>query len=405
MWLSGNHHECECVAVDDRSHHVDLRHSHSDTDNGDLDHDIVVDLGGYSNLDDLDSFDDLNVVFVDYINNEHYWHDIQHHFVDDCYHFVYHLEYGDYLDSSSTSEIITTNDTGGITTVTTVIPITSSTGAATGSSAAAAAASSSSSSSSGGFWNNKGAVAGVFTVVGLIGVALLVVLVTTTIRRRRARQFDQELAEAAAAAPGPVPVYLDDDDDFPTRNKMVGGGGGFSDASSHGTYAQNPMSTESYGMSEIPAATDYGQAGIGVSRTRSMGGLPGAGGWLNAGEGASPYPVFMQAGAPQHPGYYTDVNNTVPVAPQAAYGAYGEPLYPERQQSPPQSYPDTTTSDLSRQGSQSLLSTATSPTSPGESYASHYQPGFVLPNSYEGGQQPQPELDDGRPKILKVANE
>ncbi len=67
------------------------------------------------------------------------------------------------------------------------------------------------------FWNNKGAVAGVFTVVGLIALALLIVLVTTTIRRRRARQYDRELAEAAA--PGPGPVYLDDDDDFPARNR------------------------------------------------------------------------------------------------------------------------------------------------------------------------------------------
>ncbi len=238
-------------------------------------------------------------------------------------------------------------------------------------------------------------------------MALLIVLVTTTIRRRRARQYDRELAEAAA--PGPGPVYLDDDDDFPARNKVVGGGG-FSDASSHGTYAQNPMSTESYGMSEMPtAAADYGQAGIGVSRTRSMGALPGGGGWLNAGEGGSPYPAFMQAGTLQHPGYdggYNDINNTVPVAPPVAYGAYGEPIYPERQQSPPHSYPDipaTTSSDLSRQGSQSLLSSTTSPTSAGESYASHYQPGFVLPPSHDGTQQPQPEIDDGRPKILKVS--
>ena len=50
------------------------------------------------------------------------------------------------------------------------------------------------------FLNNKGAVAGVFTVVGLLGLALLIAIVTNVIRRRRAKKFDDEVANAAAAA-------------------------------------------------------------------------------------------------------------------------------------------------------------------------------------------------------------
>ncbi|KAG6901613.1 hypothetical protein C0995_009953 [Termitomyces sp. Mi166 len=65
-----------------------------------------------------------------------------------------------------------------------------------------------------GFFDNKGAVAGVFTVVGLAVLALLILLVATIIRRRRAKQFDREVAAAAAeAAAASAPDFEDDDDD------------------------------------------------------------------------------------------------------------------------------------------------------------------------------------------------
>ena len=41
------------------------------------------------------------------------------------------------------------------------------------------------------FFSNKGAVAGVFTVVGLVALALIIALATNVIRRRRAKKFDE----------------------------------------------------------------------------------------------------------------------------------------------------------------------------------------------------------------------
>ena len=46
------------------------------------------------------------------------------------------------------------------------------------------------------FFHNKGAVAGVFTVVGLIALIIFFILGTTFIRKRRARKFDKEIDEA-----------------------------------------------------------------------------------------------------------------------------------------------------------------------------------------------------------------
>lgn len=51
---------------------------------------------------------------------------------------------------------------------------------------------------SSGFFANTGAVAGVFTVVGLIGLAFLVLVILTIMRRRKAAQLDKEIAAAAA---------------------------------------------------------------------------------------------------------------------------------------------------------------------------------------------------------------
>ncbi|PPQ73291.1 hypothetical protein CVT24_012314 [Panaeolus cyanescens] len=190
------------------------------------------------------------------------------------------------------------------------------------------------------FFENKGAVAGVFTVVGLIGLALLVALVTNAVRRRRARKFDRELAEAtAAAAAAPAPAFLDDEDEYDKYNHSNGynrgggggmygaaeggygggynGGGGFSDVSSHGTYNQPPMSVghESYGMREMGGGGPVGvgeiydggygaagvgaagmgvagAAGIGVARARSMKN-PGDGAYASAlQDGSVPYAAF-----------------------------------------------------------------------------------------------------------------
>lgn len=164
------------------------------------------------------------------------------------------------------------------------------------------------------FFSNKGAVAGVFTVVGLIALVVLIALITNAIRRRRAKKFDDEIAAAARdAANTQIPnfAYVDDDDDYrPGPYSGVTNGAKYSDTS-HGTYAQTPMAVpESYGMRELsphgpnpgeyfdPRATDpsiaSGAAGIGVARARSM-----RDGGYAAGlaEGASPYAAFAAPGS------------------------------------------------------------------------------------------------------------
>ncbi|EPQ50721.1 hypothetical protein GLOTRDRAFT_133823 [Gloeophyllum trabeum ATCC 11539] len=141
------------------------------------------------------------------------------------------------------------------------------------------------------FFSNKGAVAGVFTVVGLFVAALLFFLITTYIRKRRARRFDDEVDEAAREAAATAytanPYLDDDDDDFAMRNAAAKYEP-TPTVTSHGTYAQPPMGAESYGMREIhpsqmpmtmgqqagppPVPYDpstYGMAGVGVQRARS----------------------------------------------------------------------------------------------------------------------------------------
>jgi hypothetical protein len=127
------------------------------------------------------------------------------------------------------------------------------------------------------FFQNKGAVAGVFTVVGLIGIAILVALITNAVRRNRAKKFDRDVAEAAAEA-ARAPVFLDDD---PFNDQAGYGpryGGSYDDAysgGSHGAYNQPPLTHsniapgETYPMAEIHEG--YGAAGVGaLGRNKSL---------------------------------------------------------------------------------------------------------------------------------------
>jgi len=134
-----------------------------------------------------------------------------------------------------------------------------------------------------GFFNNKGAVAGVFAVVGLVVVVIAIALVTNAVRRRRAKKFDRDVALAAAeaAANARSPDFGVDDDGYGYGSSSGGAGGdgnrsmytGYSDAS-HGTYAQQPLGhgAESYGMTDlhgfdpyVASATTAGAAGIGAA--------------------------------------------------------------------------------------------------------------------------------------------
>lgn len=119
------------------------------------------------------------------------------------------------------------------------------------------------------FFQNKGAVAGVFTVVGLVGVVLLIALVTNAIRRRQAQKFDRDVAEAAAEAVANARSPNFDDDDLGYRDPHYTG---YSDGS-HGTYGQAPIQpVEQYGMNEMSHYDPYaaavsvsGAAGIGAA--------------------------------------------------------------------------------------------------------------------------------------------
>lgn len=218
------------------------------------------------------------------------------------------------------------------------------------------------------FFQNKAAVAGIFSVVGLAGVVLLIALITTAVRRRQAKKFDKETedAAAAAAATAHAPAFLDDDpaDEYPHPGGSLGfqrrpsgtynqgGGNGYdpasgypgsmqySDVSSHGTYAQPPMTTSShshhghdmYGMRELgnghsviprpgelynpfdaapPPAGQGGNAGVGVARSRSVPDPAAFASGLS--EGGAPYAAFA------HPGYFQQQSPAVPFQSQPPY--------------------------------------------------------------------------------------
>ncbi|KAJ3814142.1 hypothetical protein F5876DRAFT_73228 [Lentinula aff. lateritia] len=313
----------------------------------------------------------------------------------------------------TTSIQITTVSNSGTQTITVTNSITP---ASSASSSTSSLASDSSSSSS--FWSNKGAVAGTFTVVALVGVAIIIWVIILSIRRRRAHKFDQENEAAAAeAAYATAPAFLDDDDhpiyrrDYLHAGDMSSGGysgyegggpiyaGAVPSASSHGTFNQPPMGiqpNENYPMAEFGSVL-----------------YPGA----------SPYPISMASGQnPQHNNYYDygfvgneplSASTMKTVRPtsgdfdileqQQQRNEGGSDAINYTSTGTPHTTPSvsrghsTTTStshsrtDLSRnksQGSRSLIdgyySKAPSTTgghdivSPhsGESYAAHYQPGF-----------------------------
>ncbi|KAF9522941.1 hypothetical protein CPB83DRAFT_69806 [Crepidotus variabilis] len=197
------------------------------------------------------------------------------------------------------------------------------------------------------FFKNTGAVAGVFTVVGLIALALVFAFITNIVRRRRAKAFDRELQEATReAAAAPAPAFLDDDDDGYGPHG-VGSTGAYSSGYvassnerqfsdlSHGTYGQNPMGhAETYNMRELGPGAGVGEiydpyagaaagaaggaAGIGIARARSMKSDNSAGNSYGAAlaDGASPYAAFA---GPQG-GY-----NNAPPMPGAGMGG-GDPF-------------------------------------------------------------------------------
>ncbi|KAF8437607.1 hypothetical protein L210DRAFT_2336936 [Boletus edulis BED1] len=166
--------------------------------------------------------------------------------------------------------------------------------------------------SSNSFFTNTGAVAGVFSVVGLAVIVLAIVLIINAVRRHRAQKFDRDVAEAAAeAAASPRSPF----DDYNGGGGGGGGGYGYSD-NSHGTYQLPPLSPQhgAYGMSEMSqydpyaaGAASLAASAVGRSRSRkdSEPGTPGIAG-VGAGTLArepskrAPYHAFAGPGPQLH---------------------------------------------------------------------------------------------------------
>ncbi|KAG8725926.1 hypothetical protein FRC12_023879 [Ceratobasidium sp. 428] len=72
------------------------------------------------------------------------------------------------------------------------------------------------------FFRNKGAVAGVFLVVGIAGAAILLFLFFALRRRRRMKRNERDAAIAASLGPQSRVPFEDDDDDEPTNNSHGG---------------------------------------------------------------------------------------------------------------------------------------------------------------------------------------
>lgn len=124
------------------------------------------------------------------------------------------------------------------------------------------------------FFGNKGEVAGVFIVVGLIAVAILFTAITTIIRCHCEKQFDKDVAEAAMQAAATSHSANYDDYGYGGNDNPYNG----YSAESHGTYGQPAMShgshpAESYVMNDVGGGAGYdgyggvaaGAAGIGAA--------------------------------------------------------------------------------------------------------------------------------------------
>lgn len=263
------------------------------------------------------------------------------------------------------------------------------------------------------FFSNKGAVAGTFTAVGVVVAILAIILITSQIRRRRQKRFDREIDEAAREAAGAeLPAFLDDDDEpKPYGATAYGGGGGYgpsggynsqgdwsssgaggggvySDTASHGTYAQAPMSHESYPMHDFGSTNNPG-VGVGGIYDHSgafAGGAAAAAGAAGIGRatgdpfgavatGDSPYPAFLHpAGGYDNnggvgPGGYPAMNHGNDVVAGGAAGMAGI----GRRSS--------VNNALNRMKSQASAGALSGPSVGGsstqqESYASHFTPGY-----------------------------
>ncbi|KAE8211755.1 hypothetical protein CF327_g4525 [Tilletia walkeri] len=176
---------------------------------------------------------------------------------------------------------------------------------------------STSQSNNGGFFDNKGAVGGVFAVVGIVAALLIAGLIWLCLRRRRQKQMDADVmaAASAAAAHNRTPFDYDDDDDpemiegpnsYPPRVPTPGAQTAYNAGTIGSSYNYAP---EGYEPSHFSAGTGPGYAGMGAfgptAAAAGAGAGAGAFGAYYAGQahdGASndPYAQYAQQHPDQH---------------------------------------------------------------------------------------------------------
>jgi len=219
-------------------------------------------------------------------------------------------------------------------------------------------------------------------------LAIIIWLITAAIRRRRAKRFDLDVAQAAAEAAATSRPPDFDDYDYSSAHGVAPAMYGYSD-NSHGTFSQQPMAHDAYGMSELSGPT-YG-TGPGSEHNEAYYGAAGlgAGAMYNSkstGPGNEPYNAY--AAAPQEqilryrspaPGETVDWNDPA----LAAGGGYAVARnINQSQQSAEAPLLNRNRSQgantVLTQSSQSQYTTSDHPTQPlPESYADHYKQGFT----------------------------
>jgi hypothetical protein len=197
------------------------------------------------------------------------------------------------------------------------------------------------------FFQNKAAVAGTFSAVGVLALIVMVWATTGFLRRRRAQKNDAEADEAAIeaykSAADQRPYLDDDEDDFPAAGRS-----NYSRETA-GSMAQPPMipgvAQESYGMRELNHPSGLGPGGyaadpnmanmnMGSGYSAEQAALYGAAG-VGAGVGANaalqrarsqksassvPYHAYAGPNAWEHGGQQDPYAHSYPIQNPGPYG-------------------------------------------------------------------------------------
>lgn len=196
------------------------------------------------------------------------------------------------------------------------------------------------------FFNNKGAVAGVFVVVGLVIVGMIAALGLLCFRRRRRQRLDREVTAAAIASSAGAGQHgrspLDDEADGDPTSSSAHHTAGSYPSTVNGPMAQYGNYGASYGQAGgyDPYAAQQPLAGAGGAGAGGGGGGGGGGGYGGAyaaaagaaaggAAGAGGYHAVTSGGGdpyyfdPTEAGRYDDSPiGSTPGGPDGGYGGY-----------------------------------------------------------------------------------